>query len=1726
MEYSEMLKLAREYDAAKTASKTNNPDDWMKLAREYDAAKKNEKIESQPTNPQPATKQNPDVSNSRLVNVIAGSAKQAASGAAAAAGTALEGMSKISNAIDTKRSAQELEELKQQNQRYAKMYYDGKDANGNALSAAQKDQIWKDMQRNATRIQSMSQTTQARQEQRTANAVQAYDRAAELGESSQRNIEASKDGLGAVGRLAVDVGVGGVQLLGDAAANAITPGAGLAMMGARSFGSGAQKARQAGATYGQQLGFGAATAGLELLTEKMFDGVAGAYGGGAADEIVDKFISKAASTQAGRKALKVVAGALNEGAEEGASGALSPLLERIYNDKALGQYFDPETYAQIGYDMLVGGILGAAGSGVQVGITDRGYGSTSPTTASNATQQTAQPATAQNTAPNAAQARTASAEGNNAVSHRSSVDAAESGSVNQPLRAVIRDSIPQIQGMPSVASVLGNEIPNNGDRLVDRLTNFAKSFGNKVVRPGFGEVLFSKGRIKSSMIGHGVGQAKIDVFAAVPAVIQKGTQFDYQSNWKGRAYDTYTFVAPITYKGSPTYLGVIVTKDSASNRYYLHEVVDENGNVIFANENPASTSDGTSALSGDLDTVVDTGNHESADAAPFIDPTIAQEPNAVKISDGISQSNDGIGDLNAGGNAQSYAERSVFGSFVGKPRAPANNLIWDSVLTAVTQPSGEYGEYSWHVDRHSWGPLYEVSVYNSLTGKMLGDLRTYNSNETKPVTAIRDLIAHDAMDNVAKASEAEARGSAKQAAEAAAQDQNPVNTSDDLSAIRQASDAFVGTNQNQANNDGIGGANTVGSAQSAFDVQSAQNQTRSTDPVFTDAERQMDGLRSDDRTHQVQSHKQTESLAKERLALDYDFKKADLANRTDWDAVDESMAQQILRDLVNDARNTNDYSEVVSWTKLMDERIGEVGRTLNMAGAYADRPETIIGHAAETLDESNLSDEQKAEVMRTISEQANNIDSVDPTDTASLADIVKQNSTIRKTNSLFGNKLSNRMAKLIDGDSAEHLRLIALAQVKNMASDQIRPTFSDSVRSFRIQSMLSNLGTITRNLVGNNVFDPVETIANDISLPLDMLLAQFTGTRSVAGSKSWISKAKRKGSIDAATKSAIEVALDVDTSNAESRYGVSSNRTFHMSGSAFERFMSTWAKWQGYALNTTDEWQKGGIRADVQSGIDALKAEGKVTDSSLDNAGDEAALYTTFQDDNGIGRAMQYAQQAGNALSEGILGKKLPVGFGDWLLPFARVPGNLVARGIDYNPAGAALHTGIDIVDAVLSAKKGNLTAAQQRKIAIGVGRGATGAMLIGLFAAAALKGIIKVPQDDADKDKSALEGAEGISGTQVNLSALKRFAQGESTDWQENDILVSIGFLQPINYLMTTGALLALDMEENGGFSLAGLGKASAVGMMQSLLDMPVMSSLKALVDGYNYSTADSTGGKVIDSLIAGVSDLPASFVPNIVRAGARGLDNNYRVTSRGNKADAVVNGIKATIPGLRETLPEKIDPLGRDKTYTDNTLLNVLNASLLPGAITKYKQSEVGKELERVYQATKRTDFYPNSTWIKKKVTIDGKERVLTDAERDKVQRSAGQEYERQVKSIVKGWAYKNATAAEQADMLAKVRTYAYEKAKTTVLGAEKSALVRKFSEAEKAKVNFADYSYFEANKDADSSGSVTQVEAAQTLAKIMSMTDEQRGVLWKPRTKNGRTKRIPLPERLRKPESARIW
>ena len=133
--------------------------------------------------------------------------------------------------------------------------------------------------------------------ERAAGSV--WTAADKVADSGAADIERAKEGAGTLGTIAVDAGVSGVQMLGDSLVSPI-PGASLLPMAARVLGSSSQEARRNGASFEQAMAYGGLSALTEVATEKMFDGLAGLYGKGAADDIVDSVIERLTKNEAKR----------------------------------------------------------------------------------------------------------------------------------------------------------------------------------------------------------------------------------------------------------------------------------------------------------------------------------------------------------------------------------------------------------------------------------------------------------------------------------------------------------------------------------------------------------------------------------------------------------------------------------------------------------------------------------------------------------------------------------------------------------------------------------------------------------------------------------------------------------------------------------------------------------------------------------------------------------------------------------------------------------------------------------------------------------------------------------------------------------------------------------------------------------------------------------------------------------------------------------------------------------------------------------------------------------------------------------------------------------------------------------------------------------------------------------------------------------------------------------
>ena len=298
--------------------------------------------------------------SNRVKNIVTGATKSAGSAYTNLGGVLAEGAGKLNTRIANQNAGDSLQSDHEAVKRYEKMLRDVKWANGKAMTAADVKQVQGYLASAKRRIAAHEGYTKAVEQSDKAVADKAYQKADRLSQSSAADVAQAKKGLGPVGQFAVDLGVQGVQMAGDVAAGAVIPGAGLALMTARSAGSSAQRARQAGATYGQQLAYGLGSGALSLATEKISNVASPfkkAFGGGVLDNAVSGALSKLNNSAAGRVALSMI----SEGGEEFIEDIFQPVLQRATYDPSAR--FD---LSEALYDAAVGAAMGGIGAGVDV----------------------------------------------------------------------------------------------------------------------------------------------------------------------------------------------------------------------------------------------------------------------------------------------------------------------------------------------------------------------------------------------------------------------------------------------------------------------------------------------------------------------------------------------------------------------------------------------------------------------------------------------------------------------------------------------------------------------------------------------------------------------------------------------------------------------------------------------------------------------------------------------------------------------------------------------------------------------------------------------------------------------------------------------------------------------------------------------------------------------------------------------------------------------------------------------------------------------------------------------------------------------------------------------------------------------------------------------------------------------------------------------------------------
>lgn len=816
-----------------------------------------------------------------------------------------------------------------------------------------------------------------------------------------------------------------------------------------------------------------------------------------------------------------------------------------------------------------------------------------------------------------------------------------------------------------------------------------------------------------------------------------------------------------------------------------------------------------------------------------------------------------------------------------------------------------------------------------------------------------------------------------------------------------------------------------------------------------------------------------------------------------WSAPDIDTAMGLIASNQLDG----DAARAVELALAVKEAGTQAGQTVQALAKWSRTPQGAAVDAITELNDGRFSNERVKELGGQLLDAASRIqaasDALRNPDTgevqgrgdAAMIGVISDLAKLRKTTTAFTGKLGRIVTGSLRKLPNDVLQKIAVSQIRGVSSDLTsKATKADIASSLLRLNDLSSPPTFKRNLVGNTMFGLVDALSNNIAVPVDNLLYRFTGRRTLSADASVLSRQAWSTAIRAYRQAYVETALDVNTDGLEGKYGQTTSRVFKANGNPVERVLSRMEEIQAHLLVDSDEFFKGFARGEVLRGMAKLVEQGKVSPEDALKAADLMAQERTFQQDSVSGR---FASSIKNALNQvgfsgnnGVETVKLDngetvrieksrlgdadyrrqlveaqegkearqqmqqliknlydpnatrFGVGNLLLNYTTVAGALVDLAVKYE-AGSV----IGLAGLIHTMRLGkDVSFETQRSAALTFGRGITGASMTYAFAKLAQLGILIVAGvgDDDDRKRDTQRGVQHLDGIQLNWDGLIRLIKGEDAALQDGDTLLDLSFMQPLDAMMQTGAMMADSETALEGFPN---------GVFSSIANTPGLEQLGSIYKTLTGYSGDVDASKFTELGKQLLLDSVSRVEPAILRAFAKAGDPYYRdLYTSDSFFGQMKDRLQYGIPGLRNQLPVKTDAYGQDKEYGGSTAERIANALLLPGKIEHYSTSRASEEAERLYQETGESVFPSTSVQNTHKWKDRyGKEQeyTLSAGEKSEFRTMRGQTYEAMQLDLMdtsEEWA--EMTDDERVEVLRDVSKIATEYARAAVIKGYRSS------------------------------------------------------------------------------------
>lgn len=1587
--------------------------------------------------------------SSRVKNIVTGATKSAGSSFTNLGGVLAEGAGKLNTRIANQNAGDSLQSDHDAVKRYEKMLRDVKWANGKAMTAADVKQVQSYLAAAKRRIAAHDGYTKAVERSDKAVADKAYQKADRLSQSSAADVAQAKKGLGPVGQFAVDLGVQGVQMAGDVAASAVIPGSGLALMTARSAGSSAQRARQAGANYNQQLAYGLGSGALSLATEKISNVASPfkkAFGGGVLDNAISGALAKLNNSAAGRVALSMI----SEGGEEFLEDVFQPILQRATYDPSAR--FD---LSEALYDAAVGAAMGGIGAGVDV-IRQRGssQADAQPTqeTRPEVREDTYTPAPAnaaegaQNAAPGVETAgRLTSTD--NMLRYRSDIDKVFSGDYPSGKLLSVGDTpelltrygaspLPMTMTQDAAYKIAYPEGYMGGKHNLGMsvLKQLPYQIENPVAilksntQPSSIVLLTAwKDGDKSIIVPlHLDKQGAISVENRIASAYQTGHMQSYLGEMDSNVLytknneDVHQLLSngvqfPKAMADDILAKNNISQAEAKSNRDILSEVLfgkkradmdamtPEQQNAIYqANEAGTVGMDATGKVFQiDPEQHIDRRRMETVggrdmNAFQFDHPELHryyQEAANALIADA---------DLSLQQPMSRRYERTMEGNAVQQAAQTSphlrqamdeTGLSRDAIIDAAERIVTDHGQENVAAAKRVELILDDMLShgYTTMAGEQVGPNSGYLTAKQSILGAGEQVRGRGLEDVDAFDTPGDAVAGA-------------VNTPFDT--MQAKSDEFYPVNPNSAQR-----------------IQAEQRRAPSEVPVVNpdtgrNVEKTVSTILNSPLTSPEMATVYENAIA--GGAFDYDVV-------TDRSAVQQAQAK-IARDGWREVANSfiakaelgqritkADTAEAISAYNLAISE-GDHKAAFELATAIADAAHDSAQMVQAMNLMNRLTPEGRLLTLRRLVDRMNDRaarqNRAPRQNTTNSGDL--ESARVDYIDKVTGFTLSDELATNYLMAETDAERAAAWDAITTSIADQIPSTFREKANFWRYTSMLTNPTTHIRNIMGNAIQMGARKIKNGIGTAIERAVIKDQSQRTKAVNVDKDLKAFAKGQYETDQSAAMGSGKYSDATAAGIEREIQSKRKMFRGEDVLSRAVQGIGDLNSRALDYEDVIFN--RAAYVDSFAQALQAKGvtaaeahagtRAADVKAARAyAIEEAQKATYRNTTALSEAL--SKRGRYDASDNIVERGISF-VTDALLPFRKTPANILTTGLDYSPVGIVK----SVKEALWDVRRGNCTAADAVD---SLASGLTGTGIFALGAYLAAEGLLHIRAGDDDKEE-AFEKAMG----------------GQDYAIQIGDKSYTLDWALPAAMPLFAGAATMKSVQKGGGTFVSLVDATKNIGSV--IWETSMLSALNDLVSYWSY--ADDPGAYLISKA---ASSYAGQYIPTIGSKVASVFDDTVRKSyvekGSGQVASDVnyfLQGAAKKVPGARNQLQPMVDMWGNEVS-NGSAPERVFQSFFSPGFLKAQDNSPATQEIRRLAKATGDSTVYPAAA--EKSYTVKGETRTLTGEEYTRYAKAMGQTRKELVEAALKLPAYKSMSNAEKADYIQNVYKYACETARQQV-------------------------------------------------------------------------------------------